>query len=103
MKSALHYTLRRYWGNYSLMVVTSEKNSQVYGRNEHDEPTHARTGDVSGRFPTREAALGLRTQLIDHKASWNRRREPIEKQLSQMHAQERLESDDIIRAAGGKP
>jgi hypothetical protein len=102
MKKAIFYTLRRDWGIYKLMVVTSEKHSQVYGRDEHDEPTHARTADVCGRFPTREAALGLRMRLTDLTASWKRRREPLEKQLSQMHREEQRETEDIIRAAGGR-
>ena len=46
MKTALFYTLKRDWGRYEPMAVTSEKDGRrgrYFGRDEHGNATHCRS------------------------------------------------------------
>lgn len=77
MKPALYYALLGFGGGVrhtrmddsDIMVVTSEKGHQVYGRDlRFGNPTHRRSEDVVERFDTEEAAraaIGLAQKAYD--------------------------------------
>jgi len=60
-----------YADDWEILSITSEKagrRGQVYGRDPHNNPTHHKPEDVSGRFPTIElATAGLQALRQIHR------------------------------------
>lgn len=105
MKRPIFYTLVSSMGlgfKYRLLKVTSIKNSQVYGRDEHDEATHCARRDCRGRFETEEAAVSVIDSIQEANQKYSDLREPHEKSISELYRTERDLIDVIISRAGAE-
>jgi hypothetical protein len=100
MKPILYWTFTAQWGFYNLKLigVTSEgPRGRVNGRFEDDAPTHTVKHRCHGRFETKEAAIAIKDQLQEIRKKYKELREPIEKQLQDLHADERKQIEELTK------
>lgn len=102
LKPALFYTLKRSWwaGGFEIMRVTTEKTSTLHGSLEPDNvPTHVKTRDTVGRFPSIGAAEEAMKRVQIVRAGY----EGIVKRTGDLRSlAERMAREAVDRAAIGQ-
>ncbi len=99
----IFWTLTTRWPDYRIIGVTTEKNRQVYGRDESGDATHRRKSDCYGRFPDRASAVAAVDAVRRVRENYARLREPWQRQLSALDKEERRSLDEVRRQHGALP
>jgi hypothetical protein len=98
VKPALFYTIKRDFGMYEVMAVTSEKagrRGRYYGRDRHGNATHCLPGETFGRFGSEEEAAAFVGAIKRIKADFASSIEQAERNLAKL----RNECENAIKEA----
>lgn len=89
LKPAIFYTLEggphaRRWSILAVTTETKGRRAQLYGRDEHGNPTHTTPEHVAGRFATLELAKAGQAVLHQIVADWAEPIAKVERELSRL-------------------
>ena len=102
MKPALYYAILaghlRSTGLDRVMIVTSEKGSQIYGRDyRHNNPTHRSYSDVVAKFPDEATVLKALSAVAEIEAIHDPGIQRARQELQQMERNKRKAIENIVQ------